>query len=573
MENFESPVRKWIYALFRLVTNENLKFETESKPESETESESKSNPILRSGRIQKIIETAAYPEKMPAGCFPILALARGLNALKNAKILTDSEVTAWRAELAKISQDACALDSENEPLGYLLLAGELAFTLVYTADFPLKKEEKLLKKQAEKVLRETLSEFLDGAGTPKAERLPLLRMFAASWTRMRLMDTEILKRNSEWNSIFNEDSRSNFEWMTRMLLYFTRPDGSMVFTTREKKTAFWCPELFVAALRLDSDEDDKKLALSIWPDRSEKELEKIVTKLHNSLPDASNDSPWGRVATMQKSWRSRTNVTLTWEREFPQIEILSRKRTLFTGEWRFDGTWNGAELRADGEWRQTCWNSDDDADFIELELPLTEDFVLQRSVLLAKNEHFVLLGEALSGDRFRGKNVLDGELCWRTFLPLEPHVQVQQKEDSFETFLNIGSSPHATLLPLALPEWRRKASRGTDFGLQFDSLCTSVSTDKSTFFSPIFIDLESERMRSALTWRPLCVGEKLQNVPKHTAAGFRVQIDDSQWLIYRSLTPECNRSVLGKNLNSEFLVGTFGTDGNVKTIVEIESDR
>lgn len=565
IKDFESPARKWMYALFRLVTD------------SETPN-SEPNPILKSERTERILEIAVQNEKMPVGCFPILALARGLAALEEKEYVSESEAAVWREELLKIAQESCALEFEKEPLGYLLLAGELAFTLAYvmSRDAEVKmtakdaKMVKSLRKQAQKVLSETLSEYLDGGGTPKAEWLPLFRMFAASWTRMRLMDAEILKQNSGETSIFDSDSRSNFEWMTRMLLYFTRPDGSMVFTKREKKTAFWCPELFVAALRLDSDEEDKKLALSIWPERNEKDLVKIVTKLQESLPDCSNNSPWGRAALMQKSWRSRTSVTLTWEREFPQVEILSRKTPLFSGEWRFDGLWNGSELRADGSWRQVCWNSDEDADYVELELPLTEGFTLQRSVLLAKEEHFVLLGEALSGDRFRGKNVLDGELRWRSFLPLAAHTQTSGSEENLELFLQSGGSPRATLLPLALPEWQCQTSDGQGVFSDSSTVCVTYSMGKSAFFAPIFLDLEPQRLHSALTWRRLSVGEKLQNIPAHTASGFRVQIDDSQWLVYRSLTPPCGRSVLGKNLNSETLVGKFCSDGNVKSIVEVE---
>jgi hypothetical protein len=54
------------------------------------------------------------------------------------------------------------------------------------------------------------------------------------------------------------------------------------------------------------------------------------------------------------------------------------------------------------------------------------------------------------------------------------------------------------------------------------------------------------------------------------AVGYRLQIGNEQWLIYRSLTTPDIRTVLGKNLMHEFLVGRFTDDGQVETLLEIE---
>ena len=49
-----------------------------------------------------------------------------------------------------------------------------------------------------------------------------------------------------------------------------------------------------------------------------------------------------------------------------------------------------------------------------------------------------------------------------------------------------------------------------------------------------------------------------------------MQAGKSQWLIYRSLAPPDIRTVLGKNLMTEFLVAHFHSDGQVEALVEIE---
>ena len=67
--------------------------------------------------------------------------------------------------------------------------------------------------------------------------------------------------------------------------------------------------------------------------------------------------------------------------------------------------------------------------------------------------------------------------------------------------------------------------------------------------APLLLDYYPKRMRKQLTWRQL------------TVAG--------QLLIYRSLAAQQNRTVLGHNLTSEFLVARFD-DGEVEPLVEIE---
>jgi hypothetical protein len=73
-----------------------------------------------------------------------------------------------------------------------------------------------------------------------------------------------------------------------------------------------------------------------------------------------------------------------------------------------------------------------------------------------------------------------------------------------------------------------------------------------------------------VTWRQLTVGESLNVVSRDVAAGYRVQIGKSQWLIYRSLGTRGNRTVLGQNFSSEFVVARFRPDGTAEKLLEIE---
>ena len=68
----------------------------------------------------------------------------------------------------------------------------------------------------------------------------------------------------------------------------------------------------------------------------------------------------------------------------------------------------------------------------------------------------------------------------------------------------------------------------------------------------------------------LTVAESMKVQPADVAVGYRVARGGRQWLIYRSLAPPKNRTLLGHNLSTELLVARFTREGEVKPLLEIE---
>jgi hypothetical protein len=89
-------------------------------------------------------------------------------------------------------------------------------------------------------------------------------------------------------------------------------------------------------------------------------------------------------------------------------------------------------------------------------------------------------------------------------------------------------------------------------------------------YAPVWIDLEPSRIGEPLTWRRLTVADGRQNLPDHRGCGYRIQVGESQWLVYRGLDAVRNRSVLGCNLTCEFLLGRIGRTGLVERLIEIQ---
>jgi hypothetical protein len=78
------------------------------------------------------------------------------------------------------------------------------------------------------------------------------------------------------------------------------------------------------------------------------------------------------------------------------------------------------------------------------------------------------------------------------------------------------------------------------------------------------------RIGQPLTWRQMTVADTRRNLPRHQAAGFRVQVGVEQWLLYRALDAARNRTVLGCNVSAEFLLGRIRRSGEVARTLEIE---
>jgi hypothetical protein len=150
-------------------------------------------------------------------------------------------------------------------------------------------------------------------------------------------------------------------------------------------------------------------------------------------------------------------------------------------------------------------------------------------------------------------------------------VSFQGEAETREGLLTTAQGPSLRALPLALGEWRTGSTcgalQGTPSGLEL-----TQTAQGEALFAPLFIDLDPRRLTKEVTWRQLTVGKSRAAVPLDEAVGYRAQVGRNQWVLYRSLGGAATRTVLGRNLYNELLIGRFQTsDGSVKTILEIES--
>ena len=450
-----------------------------------------------------------------------------------------SEVDQWH-----IDADAPAA----EVLAHQLVAGELRLTLAYL--FPEIRSLYELRKPALETLAESMEELLDETGVPRASCLPVFRALVSCWTRCRAISDELNK--TAWRKHCGEQ----FELAVSQSLLLSHADGSPVFGTAPA----WVAEQLAAVIRAGGDRADRTAAIDYFP---RKQTKLIGTKSGSSTREPSAESEWAELAILRTEFAGKAPLcAIDYSRSDLEIEVSLGRTLLFSGSWDFSTQIDGRTVGAGGNWEQVCWFSDEDVDFLELSLQLEDGVRLGRQILLARDDLFLLLTDNIASAGSKVKH--------EQRLPLAAGVDFRGEADTRDGEL-LSKKKSQAVLPLALPEWRTDPRVG-ELAADGERLVLTQERPGSRLSCPLFIDLDSKRRSKPRTWRQLTVAERLEIQPHDVAVGYRVQCSQEQWLIYRSLAPSANRTVLGQNTSQEYLVGRFlKPSGELEDLLEVEA--
>jgi hypothetical protein len=183
-------------------------------------------------------------------------------------------------------------------------------------------------------------------------------------------------------------------------------------------------------------------------------------------------------------------------------------------------------------------------------------------MFLSREAGFLFLADAIIG-----QNVEPADLRYASSLPLANGVTLNAARDTRDGQLASGRRTRANLIAPALPEWRCEHSHG-ELRADDDQLTLNAAAAGSNLYCPLWIDLDARRLARPLTWRRLSVAENRDLVRRDVAVAYRIQAGRQQWLIYRSLAPAGNRTVMGYNTLQSFVVARIDTGAAVKEIFD-----
>lgn len=441
-----------------------------------------------------------------------------------------------------------------------LLAVELPLTLAYL--LPELPDAEALRWTAARCLNEALRDLLDGQGMPHADHFPQLLPLFACWTRSISLCRAMEKR------LIDKEAHAQYDWLVQNVLRVLRADlcGPLTEPNPNRGYARGVADLLETALDIAGDEADAALASLVLQTNGICRGASVDDK---DLPDEPGyQSDWSELAVLQPDWHpDGPRLTVLHANGELRGELIAAGQTIFSSVWTPAVEINGQRLNSASEWEAVTWSSDDDVDFLELQIELTGGWVLERQMLMARQDLFCYLADVLTGPN-------SAEIHYWADLPLEPSVTFQMADETRDGYLH-NKRRLGLVLPLSLPEWQLDRSHGAlrenDAGhLEYTQRVTGTA-----LCAPLFIDLHPRRMRKTPTWRNLTVGQDLDLLSADQAVGYRVQVGPEQWLFFRSLTPcapDLHRTVLGQHLSCEFLAARFLNDGTVEQLIEISGE-
>lgn len=498
----------------------------------------------------------------------------GLEALAWAHALpnlaTCLEPALWQSALEKLVRTAergAKTPAAKNLLAAQLFAAELPATLAYW--FPELAVCAAVAAPAREAVLKCLETALDAEGIVHASFLPWLRPLLASWTRLAAMD-EAQKRSERSPAAMSVAAQPRFPKAVAQALRLTHRDGSQALSRASLSDSAQCVRLAVTASLFRSalkfaGEPARRVAALTLPAALEPAQRAAAKEKNKSgkRPFVAFNSELSQLAVLRTSWNATDpRLTIAYANEQIRAELACGGELIASGDWTPEVQWNGELLKPISEWEEVCWVSDDDADYLELEISLTGDVRIQRHLLLARADRFLFAADAILGKK-------PGQIAYRSALPLAPGARFVPAKESHEGQL-ARRSVCGLALPLALPEWRTEPGCGELSATNNRLELRQSASDVQAMFAPLFIDLAPRRLSKPFTWRRLTVAEDRRILPNDLAVGYRVQADARQWLFYRSLGERGNRTLLGHNLVSEFLAARFNRKGIAETLLEIE---
>ncbi len=406
-----------------------------------------------------------------------------------------------------------------------------------------------------------------------------LRALIASVVRTRWAADSL--REKAWGKL----ERQGLRVLVETALSLSAPDGSPLLSEQDSEnddSEFWDAAIKLAGGSKSLDAMRERAVANQPIKKLRRADQKLDAKHFGEKADAKHrrravlKEP-GRyfekaeIASMRRSWEhAGGRLTVDFSRDPIWVDCLGAGgRKLISGEWDLSIHRDGQPLTTDVAWSEVCWFSDDDVDYLELEAAVEHQCRVQRQMILIRQEGWLIFSDTLLGEQSANWSL---ESSWE----LTPEVRVASaaKTHEAELMLREGDEKReALLLPLMLPEWRRTPAQGKLYG-EAGKLKLKQEVNGNRIYSPLVLIPDYTDRKRPFTWRHLTVAEDLTIQRPEVAQGYRVQVGDSQLVLYRSLAHPVRRSVVGLHLNSEFYCGRFDADeGTYEPIVEISSDE
>src|SRR5579863_4881 len=78
-----------------------------------------------------------------------------------------------------------------------------------------------------------------------------------------------------------------------------------------------------------------------------------------------------------------------------ECQFRARGRALLAGDVQSELVVDGTAVSTTGDWNSACWSSDEDGDYLEMQLFCSDQVRIDRQFLLSRRGHFALFADAV----------------------------------------------------------------------------------------------------------------------------------------------------------------------------------
>ena len=284
-----------------------------------------------------------------------------------------------------------------------------------------------------------------------------------------------------------------------------------------------------------------------------------------SVPSPSLCSNVSKMALLRPKWSStETQLRVRFDRDPCELEWLCRGVPVLSGPWGGRICANGKEISLASQFESVCWVHDDDnLMFLELQQRLDNGIAIERQVVMACDAQFLLLSDVVKAPKGL-------DLTYESDVSLCSDWSFSAARDSRLAWIRNSSRQGICVMPLSLPQWKTVRSRG-ELSANQNRVSLKLKEGQQRLYAPVLWSWRDDLSSLDMTWSPLTVTENRRKVTSETAVGYRIQCTrEDQYLVYRSLSRRGVRALLGYQTNHEFVVGQFGSDGEVTPWLRVD---
>jgi hypothetical protein len=274
-------------------------------------------------------------------------------------------------------------------------------------------------------------------------------------------------------------------------------------------------------------------------------------------------------------------VKISYAGEFPVLEFRLHKKLIFDGPLINMVSLKKKVLDPECSWACTCFNSDDDGDYVELSQIIDDDTQHDLTIYLARKDQFLLISMAIPPSKSAApvKPVFEMETIYPALAGRSKTVTAAKSskkpaadyiEHKETRELTLSHQPDVQIMPLSVPQYRTFRS-GCQVNTEHSEIHLVTTEPTASRVHTLVISWGTDAAKYPATWKQIIVAEDLKPVSASTAIAYRFRVGKNQFLYYRSFADTIKgRTALGLHTRYETVVSRLNKHGYHKSLIDIE---